>query len=81
MAFSVYAAPGVNTALPRGEAAYVLLQRGAKIGLTLTLFLIGTGFSREAMRTVDARAMIQGVLLWLAISLAGLFAVSRLLGA
>lgn len=73
-------AAGVNTALPQGETIYGLLQHGAKIGLTLTLFLIGTGLSREAIRTVGARAMIQGVLLWVAISFTGLLAVRQLVG-
>lgn len=72
-------AAAVNTALPQGEVLYAFVQKASKIGLTLTLFFIGTGLSREAIRTVGARAMIQGVLLWIAISLAGLFAVSQIL--
>jgi uncharacterized integral membrane protein (TIGR00698 family) len=73
-------AAGVNTVFPQGEVLYGFVQQAAKIGLTLTLFLIGTGLSREAIRTVGARAMIQGVLLWIVISLAGLFAVWQILG-
>ena len=40
----------------------------AKKGLTLTLFLIGAGFSRKALAQTGWRPMVQGVLLWLVIS-------------
>ena len=35
-----------------------------KAGLTLTLFLIGTGISKSTLRQVGVRPLIQGVLLW-----------------
>ena len=43
--------------------------------LTLTLFLIGTGLSREVLRTVGVRPLILAVLLWVAIAGATLGAI------
>jgi uncharacterized integral membrane protein (TIGR00698 family) len=47
----------------------------AKIGLTITLFLIGAGLSRKSIAAVGARPLILGILLWIAISSVSLFAV------
>lgn len=47
----------------------------AKIGLTVTLFLIGAGLSRQSIAAVGARPLILGLLLWIAISCVSLFAV------
>jgi uncharacterized integral membrane protein (TIGR00698 family) len=49
----------------------------ARIGLTITLFLIGAGLSRKSIAAVGARPLILGVLLWIAISSVSLFAVLR----
>ncbi|MBI3788545.1 MAG: putative sulfate exporter family transporter [Ignavibacteriales bacterium] len=47
----------------------------SKIGLTLTLFLIGAGLSRSMLKAVGVRPLIQGVLLWLIISILSLWVV------
>ncbi len=47
----------------------------AKAGLTVTLFLIGASLSRETLRKVGVRPMLQGLILWIVISLVSLFAV------
>lgn len=47
----------------------------AKAGLTITLFLIGASLSREVLRKVGIRPLIQGGFLWLIISLVSLAAV------
>lgn len=49
----------------------------AKIGLTITLFLIGAGLSRKSIAAVGAKPLILGILLWIAISCVSLFAVLR----
>jgi uncharacterized integral membrane protein (TIGR00698 family) len=49
----------------------------AKIGLTITLFLIGAGLSRKSIAAVGARPLILGVILWIVISSVSLFAVLR----
>ena len=77
--FAFLAAAGVRTLWPQGEIAYETIKYVAKLGLTLTLFLIGAGLSREAIRTVGLRPMLQGVLLWIVVSMAGLVAVQNLL--
>jgi uncharacterized integral membrane protein (TIGR00698 family) len=51
----------------------------AKAGMTVTLFLIGAGLSRDTLKSVGVRPMVQGFILWIVISIAGLFAVSELL--
>lgn len=71
------AAAGVRTALPSGVAVYDAIKHAATLGLTLTLFLIGSGLTREALKAVGPRPLVQGVLLWLAISLTSLFAVTH----
>jgi uncharacterized integral membrane protein (TIGR00698 family) len=51
----------------------------AKSGLTLTLFLIGCGLSREVLQSVGVKPLIQGVILWVGISGAALWAIVSLL--
>ncbi len=51
----------------------------AKIGLTVTLFLIGASLSREVLRKVGLRPLFQGVLLWIVISVISLWAVLTIL--
>lgn len=46
----------------------------ARKGLTVTLFLIGAGLSRAALRAVGPRALVLGVILWIAVSAASLLA-------
>ncbi len=50
----------------------------AKVGLTLTLFLIGAGLSRATLKTVGVRPLVQGVVLWVLISLVTLWFVKTL---
>lgn len=47
----------------------------AKAGMTITLFLIGASLSRETLRKVGAMPLLQGLLLWIVISIVSLFAV------
>jgi len=51
----------------------------AKTGLTVTLFLIGASLSRETLKKVGVKPLVQGVLLWIIISLVSLWAVLNLL--
>jgi len=44
--------------------AYAWLLTAAKIGLAVTLFLIGSGLSRKAIAEVGARPLVQGIVLW-----------------
>lgn len=47
----------------------------SKIGLTVTLFLIGSGLSRKILSSVGFKPIFQGVVLWIIISLIGLWSV------
>ncbi|MGQ0541373.1 MAG: YeiH family protein [Blastocatellia bacterium] len=51
----------------------------AKAGMTVTLFLIGTSLSPRTLQTVGFRPLLQGVLLWIIISLVSLWAVLGIL--
>lgn len=51
----------------------------AKTGLTVTLFLIGSSLSRTTIKKVGVKPLLQGVLLWIIISLVSLWAVMNLL--
>lgn len=51
----------------------------AKAGMIFTLFLIGAGLSRQTLKNVGARPLIQGVVLWIVISVVSLWAVLHLL--
>lgn len=51
----------------------------AKAGMTVTLFLIGASLSRKTLKAVGVRPLIQGVLLWVVISVTALLAVLNLL--
>ena len=62
--------PGVASAAPA-------LSHTATIGLTLTLFLIGSGLSAKTLRQVGWRPLLQGVLLWAFISVASLGIILR----
>lgn len=51
----------------------------AKAGMTVTLFLIGASLSRKTLKAVGVRPLLQGILLWLVISIVSLYAVLNLL--
>jgi uncharacterized integral membrane protein (TIGR00698 family) len=63
------------TWIPGLQHAGHVVASGAHHVLVLTLFLIGAGLSREALRTVGFRPFIQGLALWLIVASLGLGAV------
>lgn len=65
----------VRTYTPLPVELWDVLVRIARAGLTVTLFLIGAGLSRRALAAVGARPLVLGVILWIAISAASLWAV------
>jgi len=64
-----------NTYLPSGAALYSALSRLARIGLTVTLYLIGSGISIATLKQVGHRPLLQGVLLWLMVCVASLWLI------
>jgi uncharacterized integral membrane protein (TIGR00698 family) len=57
-----------NTYLHSFQAAYPVLKHLGVIGLTVTLFLIGTGLSMKTLRTVGPRPLFQGIALWIIVA-------------
>lgn len=57
----------LNTLLPSFNPAFGFLNHAGKIGLTVTLFLIGTGLNKETLQRVGARPLLQGLTLWIVV--------------
>jgi uncharacterized integral membrane protein (TIGR00698 family) len=55
----------LNTLLPSFTPTFGVLNHLGKIGLTVTLFLIGTGLNRQTLQRVGARPLLQGLVLWI----------------
>lgn len=64
-----------NTYLPGINLISPYITNIAKSGLTLTLFLIGAGLSRNVLASVGLKPLLQGIMLWMMISVAALYAV------
>lgn len=64
-----------NTYLPGGTHAYSLAVKVAKVGLTATLFLIGSGISIATIKRVGHRPLLQGIILWLLVSVGSLWLI------
>jgi len=64
-----------NTYVPGGSGAWHVLSVMGKLGLTATLYLIGTGISRATVRQVGVRPMLQGVILWILVGVTSLWLI------
>ena len=64
-----------NTYIPGIEIISPYIVAIAKSGLTLTLFLIGCGLSREVLKSVGIRPFLQGVAVWVFISVLSLLVI------
>ncbi|MGB2607199.1 MAG: putative sulfate exporter family transporter [Candidatus Sulfotelmatobacter sp.] len=64
-----------NTYLPAGTHAYAIAVKIAKIGLTATLFLIGSGISVKTIKRVGHRPLLQGIILWLLVLVGSLWMI------
>lgn len=62
----------LNTVLPAFNPAFAAFSRLGRIGLTVTLFLIGTGLNKETLKKVGVRPLLQGVTLWIIVGTATL---------
>ena len=67
-----------NTYIPAVSIISPYIIMIAKAGLTLTLFLIGAGLSRQVLVSVGFKPLLQGLVLWIAISTTALYAVMHL---
>jgi uncharacterized integral membrane protein (TIGR00698 family) len=64
-----------NTYLPQMESVAPHLVSVSKIGLTVTLFLIGAGLNRTVLKSVGLKPLAQGILLWTFIAIAALVSI------
>ena len=58
--------------LPVFNPEFAALSHLGKIGLTVTLFLIGTGLSKQTLKKVGVRPLLQGLTLWIIVGTATL---------
>ena len=65
----------MNTYIPQTALLAPYLVNIAKIGLTLTLFLIGAGLNFNVLKSVGLKPLFQGVLLWIFIGTAALLSI------
>ncbi len=62
-----------NTYLPALPSATKTFFTLGRLGLTATLFLIGSGISRATLKEVGWRPLLLGVLLWLGVGITSLY--------
>ena len=62
----------LNTLLPALHWEFLAVNQLGKIGLTVTLFLIGTGLNRKALQGVGFRPLLQGLVLWIIVGVSTL---------
>jgi uncharacterized integral membrane protein (TIGR00698 family) len=62
----------LNTYVHYFQPIYPVLKHLGGIGLTVTLFLIGTGLSMKTLRDVGVRPFLQGILLWIFVAVGSL---------
>jgi len=61
-----------NTYLHVFHLYYPTLRHLGVIGLTVTLYLIGTGLSMKTLKEVGVRPLLQGILLWAVVAIGSL---------
>ena len=64
-----------STYMVRFAPVYGQMNRLGKLGLTATLFLIGTSLSKHTLKQVGLRPLLQGVLLWILVGCGSLTAI------
>jgi len=68
----------INTYVPMVGKISPYIVKISKAGLTLTLFLIGSGLSKSILKSVGVKPVVQGTLLWIAISTVALISIMTL---
>jgi uncharacterized integral membrane protein (TIGR00698 family) len=64
-----------NTYLPAFTNLWHVLSSLGKLGLTATLYLIGTGISRATLREVGWPPLLQGIILWILVGVTSLWLI------
>ncbi|MBZ0098134.1 MAG: putative sulfate exporter family transporter [Taibaiella sp.] len=65
----------ISSNVPQLEPVTPYIVRIAKTGFTITLFLIGSGLSPKALKSVGAKPLLQGVVLWVLVSIFSLLGI------
>lgn len=66
----------INTYLPESKSINPYLVQLSKSGLTLTLFLIGSGLSYNVLKTVGIKPLIMAIIIWVMISILSLIMIT-----
>jgi uncharacterized integral membrane protein (TIGR00698 family) len=67
------------TYFPGFELAYSAISQASRKGLTVTLFLIGSGLSIGSLKAVGIKPLLQGLSLWLIISVVSMAIVMTMI--
>lgn len=73
--FFFAAAMALNTFLPQIQSAGQIILLIARKGLTVTIFLVGSGLTKETLKAVGIKPMILGIILWILISVSSLIVI------
>jgi uncharacterized integral membrane protein (TIGR00698 family) len=73
--FVAVAASYLPRYIPQAAPLFSALNRLGRAALTVVLFLIGTGITRETLKEVGVRPMVQGVTLWIVVASLSLWAI------
>lgn len=65
----------INTFVPIAADFSPYIVTLSKRGLTLTLFLIGAGLTRQSLKSIGVKPLLQGVILWICISIGSLLVI------
>ena len=65
-----------NTYAPSFAPVWQVRSKMGKLGLTATLYLIGTGISLATVKQVGPRPLIQGVVLWIVVASTSLWLIT-----
>jgi uncharacterized membrane protein YadS len=69
----------LNTYIPFFKTISPTIVSISKTGLTITLFLIGSGLSKKSFYSVGIRPVLQGVLVWLILSVSTLLVITNMI--
>ena len=73
--FAAVLASYVPHYIPQSEQVFSGLYRLGRAALTVVLFLIGTGITRNTLKEVGMRPLVQGVTLWIIVASLSLWAI------
>jgi uncharacterized integral membrane protein (TIGR00698 family) len=68
-------AASLRSVLPQFAPVWTTLSLVAKQSLVITLFLIGSGLTRDVLKNVGLRPLAQGITLWILVSTLSLIAI------